>query len=66
VRGQDELRLSHDKVLSMKRAQATGMADIIQRLLDFTEHLRRLEVDCYEYVALKVLMLLSPGEWRRN
>ncbi|KAK2172855.1 hypothetical protein NP493_924g02009 [Ridgeia piscesae] len=60
VRGQDELRLSHDKVLSMKRAQATGMADIIQRLLDFTEHLRRLEVDCYEYVALKVLMLLSP------
>ena len=53
-------------MLSVGRAQATGLADIVQRMLDFTEHLRRLEVDCYEYVALKVLMLLSPGEWSRH
>ena len=33
----------------------------MQRLCDFAGHMRRLEVDNYEFVAIKVLMLLTPG-----
>jgi hypothetical protein len=31
-------------------------------MLNFTEHLRRLRVDKYEYVAMKVIVLLTSGK----
>ncbi len=31
-------------------------------MLNLTDHLRRLKVDNYEYVAMKVIVLLSSGE----
>lgn len=31
-------------------------------MLNLTDHLRRLKVDKYEYVAMKVIVLLSSGE----
>jgi len=34
----------------------------IERMLNLTDHLRRLKVDKYEYVAMKVIVLLSSGE----
>lgn len=33
----------------------------IERMLNLTDHLRRLRVDRYEYVAMKVIVLLSSG-----
>ena len=33
----------------------------IERMLHLTDHLRRLKVDKYEYVAMKVIVLLSSG-----
>jgi nuclear receptor subfamily 5 group A member 3 len=34
----------------------------IERMLNLTDHLRRLRVDKYEYVAMKVIVLLSSGK----
>lgn len=31
-------------------------------MLNLTDHLRRLKVDKYEYVAMKVIVLLSSGK----
>lgn len=31
-------------------------------MLNLTDHLRRLKVDQYEYVAMKVIVLLSSGK----
>ncbi|KAH9643256.1 hypothetical protein HF086_010532 [Spodoptera exigua] len=36
-----------------------GLTPCIERMLSFTDHLRRLRVDRYEYVALKVIVLLT-------
>lgn len=33
-------------------------------MLNLTDHLRRLKVDKYEYVAMKVIVLLSSGNAR--
>lgn len=33
----------------------------IERMLNLTDHLRRLRVDRYEYVAMKVIVLLQSG-----
>lgn len=35
-------------------------------MLNLTDHLRRLKVDKYEYVAMKVIVLLSSGEFLLN
>lgn len=34
----------------------------IERMLNLTDHLRRLRVDRYEYVAMKVIVLLQSGK----
>lgn len=38
-----------------------GLTPCIERMLHFTDHLRRLRVDRYEYVAMKVIVLLNSG-----
>lgn len=35
----------------------------IERMLNLTDHLRRLRVDKYEYVAMKVIVLLQSGKF---
>ena len=47
----------------MQRATDMGINDIVERLIAFVQHLRRLQVDHYEFVALKVLTLMTPGEY---
>lgn len=34
----------------------------IERMLNLTDHLRRLRVDKYEYIAMKVIVLLQSGK----
>ncbi len=46
----------------MTMAKAMGLAEVVQRLLDFTDQLRNLELDMHEFIALKALILMTPGE----
>ncbi|XP_050532133.1 nuclear hormone receptor FTZ-F1 beta isoform X2 [Daktulosphaira vitifoliae] len=54
-----EIRVSLGKSISLEQAKDLGLAPCIERMLNFTQHLRRLRVDRYEYVAMKVIVLLS-------
>lgn len=57
-----EIRVGHGKSISLAQAQDLGLRPCIERMLNFTEHLRRLRVDEYEYVAMKVIVLVTSGE----
>uniref|UniRef100_A0A0A9YRL9 Nuclear hormone receptor FTZ-F1 beta n=1 Tax=Lygus hesperus TaxID=30085 RepID=A0A0A9YRL9_LYGHE len=54
-----EIRVSLGKCITLVEAKNLGLAQPIERMLNFTDHLRRLKVDKYEYVAMKVIVLLS-------
>ncbi|KAF4517918.1 hypothetical protein B566_EDAN005983 [Ephemera danica] len=54
-----EIRVSLGKSLSLERSRALGLGPCIERMLNFTEHLRRLRLDKYEFVAMKVIVLLT-------
>ncbi|KAL1131815.1 hypothetical protein AAG570_011427 [Ranatra chinensis] len=54
-----EIRVSLGKCISLTEARKLGLGPPIERMLNFTEHLRRLRVDRYEYVAMKVIVLLT-------
>ncbi|KAG8200425.1 hypothetical protein JTE90_000508 [Oedothorax gibbosus] len=55
----NEIRISHEKSVTLSQAQAMGLSPVIDRMFNLTEHLRRLQVDQYEYVSLKVIILLT-------
>lgn len=57
----NEIRISHEKSVTVAQAQAMGLSPVIERMINLTEHLRRLQVDQYEYVSLKVIILLTSG-----
>lgn len=54
-----EIRVSLGKSLTLGQARMIGLGPVIERMLNLTEHLRRLRVDQYEYVCLKVIILLT-------
>ncbi|PSN44390.1 hypothetical protein C0J52_05759 [Blattella germanica] len=56
-----EIRVSLGKSITLAQARDLGLGACIERMLNFTEHLRRLRVDKYEYVAMKVIVLLTSG-----
>lgn len=56
-----EIRVSLGKSITLAQARDIGMQACIERMLNFTEQLRRLRVDRYEYVAMKVIVLLTSG-----
>ena len=49
-----EIRVSLGKSITLEQARQLGLATCIERMLAFTNNLRRLRVDQYEYVAMKV------------
>lgn len=49
-----EIRVSLGKSITLEQARQLGLATCIERMLAFTNNLRRLRVDKYEYVAMKV------------
>lgn len=57
-----EIQLPFGKSIDLEKAVSIGhgVDDIISRMLSIAEHLRRLQVDQHEFVALKVLILISP------
>ncbi|KAM0733193.1 Nuclear hormone receptor FTZ-F1 beta [Formica fusca] len=54
-----EIRVSLGKSITLEQARELGLATCIERMLAFTNNLRRLRVDQYEYVAMKVIVLLT-------
>ncbi|XP_078039334.1 nuclear hormone receptor FTZ-F1 beta isoform X2 [Augochlora pura] len=54
-----EIRVSLGKSITLEQARQLGLAAYIERMLAFTNNLRRLRVDEYEYVAMKVIVLLT-------
>lgn len=53
------IRVSHEKSLTMETARAYGIERWIEKMLNFADQLRRLKVDYYEYVSMKVIVLLT-------
>lgn len=51
-----EIRVSLGKSITLEQARQLGLATCIERMLAFTNNLRRLRVDQYEYVAMKVIL----------
>lgn len=54
-----EIKISLGKSITLEQAKHSGLQTCIERMLSLTDHLRRLRVDRYEYVAMKVIVLLS-------
>lgn len=54
-----EVRISLGKSMTLEQAQKVGLGPVVERMLNLTEHLRRLDIDQYEYVCLKVIILLT-------
>uniref|UniRef100_A0A182QPF0 Nuclear hormone receptor FTZ-F1 beta n=1 Tax=Anopheles farauti TaxID=69004 RepID=A0A182QPF0_9DIPT len=54
-----EIKISLGKSITLDQVNNTGLQTCIERMLNLTDHLRRLRVDRYEYVAMKVIVLLS-------
>ena len=55
------VRVSNEKSLSLASARHFGIDKCVDKMLNFTEQLRRLKVDHYEYVSMKVIVLLTSG-----
>lgn len=53
-----EIRVSLGKSITLEQARQLGLTTCIERMLAFTNNLRRLRVDQYEYVAMKVIVFL--------
>jgi nuclear receptor subfamily 5 group A protein 3 len=43
-------------------ARHYGIEKCVEKMLNFTDQLRRLKVDYYEYVSMKVIVLLTSGK----
>ncbi|XP_049282476.1 nuclear hormone receptor FTZ-F1 beta [Anopheles funestus] len=54
-----EIKISLGKSITLEQVKNSGLQTCIERMLNLTDHLRRLRVDRYEYVAMKVIVLLS-------
>lgn len=55
------IKVSNERSLDLRSAKKFGVENCIEKMLNFTEQLRRLRVDYYEYVSLKVIVLLTSG-----
>ena len=54
-------RVSNDVTLSVNTARQHGIEKCVEKMLNFSDQLRRLKVDHYEYVSMKVIVLLTSG-----
>ncbi|KAF2344550.1 Nuclear hormone receptor ligand-binding domain [Trinorchestia longiramus] len=54
-----EIRVSSGRCMTLEQAEHMGIGPCIDRMLNLTYQLRRLQVDKYEYMAMKVIVLLS-------
>ena len=57
-----EIRVSSGKTMTLEQAESMGIGPCIERMLNLTFQLRRAQVDKYEYMAMKVIVLLQAGK----
>ena len=55
------IRVSNQKRLTLEEARSLGIEKWIEKMLNFSEQLRRLRIDSYEYVSMKVIVLLTSS-----
>jgi nuclear receptor subfamily 5 group A protein 3 len=55
------IRVSNDRILTLESAREFGIEKWVDKMLNFSDQLRRLKVDYYEYVCMKVIVLLTSG-----
>lgn len=55
------MRVGRRHVLSAEVSHDISFSDVTRRLVDFADTLKLYEVDVYDIVAMKTLLLLSPG-----
>ena len=55
------MRIGRRHVVSAEMARDMGVDDVTRRLVDFADTLKSYDVDIYDIVAMKTLLLLSPG-----
>ena len=55
------VRIGRRHVVSPELSRDIGVEDVTRRLVDFADSLKSYDVDVYDIVALKTLLLLSPG-----
>ncbi|GAB1599220.1 nuclear hormone receptor FTZ-F1 beta-like [Argonauta hians] len=55
-----EIRLAQGATLLVKTAKSLGMGSVVSMVVELAEQLNRLKVDLYEFVGLKVLVLITP------
>ena len=55
------IRVSNQKRLNLEEARSLGIDKWIEKMLNFSDQLRRLRIDAYEYVSMKVIVLLTSS-----
>jgi len=53
------IRVSNNVTLSINTARQHGIEKCVEKMINFSDQLRRLKVDHYEYVSMKVIVLLT-------
>ena len=55
------VRIGRRHVVSAEMSRDIGVSNVTRRLVDFANTLKCYDVDVYDIVAMKTLLLLSPG-----
>ena len=55
------IRVSSQVTLTLEDAVRHGIEKCLEKMISFTEQLRRLKVDQFEYVSMKLICLLTSG-----
>ena len=55
------IRVSSQVTLTLEDAVRHGIEKCLEKMICFTEQLRRLKVDQFEYVSMKLICLLTSG-----
>ena len=58
----NEVVFFHGQSIDEEKATILGIEDMFQSILSLIENMRRLHLDQYECVALKVIILICPGK----
>ncbi|XP_074655139.1 steroidogenic factor 1-like [Tubulanus polymorphus] len=56
----NEIKLSYSRSIDLEMARELGAVEIVNRMMDLTEYLHRIQLDMHEFACLKVLILMSP------
>ena len=58
--------MSNQKKFTLEAARELGIEKWIEKMLHFSDQLRRLKIDCFEYVSMKVIVLLTSGKKKKE